>query len=364
MTPRLIAGPQTGLFDSLPMSHDSFAGMGVVPGVNAYVPPYPIFQVTTTPIVMNEGNPDAGNSPVAIDVPIYVQNLKTTASISWWVTADGPTAYWPAGSLPGGTFQVSGNGHLTFDALTYTPDNTPQLDSTITLHFYPAGGITMAGYGDVQITILDDDSPFDGDNDNTITASSGNDVINARGGNDTVHAGAGNDQISGGDGNDVLAGGGGADYIRGDVGDNVMSGNGGADTFLGADGSDTINGGRGDDFMDAGLGANIMTGGAGADTFRFSTYFTESSNEITDFTPGTDHIQISLSAWHAAGPLGFENHATPTLDGPELVFNPANHTLYYAPYGGTDDPTTSPMYAVAVLDNVAKLAKIDFIFAA
>lgn len=225
--------------DILSYDHASTAGTDALTGphVNAYVPPHPVFSLQTFSVVMNEGNPDANNDPVAIDALLKVQYLKTSADISWWVASSDPVPYWA--TLPSGTLHVTANGTIDFQGLTYQPDTTPGLDTTFTLNFYPAGGISMAGYGSVSITILDDDSPYNGDdNANRIDASSGNDVVNARGGDDHVNGLGGNDTISGGLGNDTIAGGAGQDFLRGDTGDDFIHGNGGNDHIYGGDGND------------------------------------------------------------------------------------------------------------------------------
>jgi len=327
----------------------------------AYVPPYPTFQVLTHSVVMAEGDPDANGTPQSIAVSINLAHLHTAGSdIRYWVTGDDALAYWP--SLPSGTFHVSANGLYEFD-LNYQADTAAHLDATFTINFYPANDITMVASGPCVVTILDDDSPFNGDDAaNTITASAGDDVVNARGGDDTVSAGAGRDQISGGDGNDTLHGGGGRDYIRGDAGNNVLDGGGGKDTLLGSFGNDTIYGGGGDDQIDAGAGANVVSGGAGADTFTFGMWTGNGSIEITDFEHDVDHIQISLSAWHLFGAPGFQNTSHPTGDGPELYYSAADHTLYYTPNAPGDDGSPWTAYTVAVFDNVASLSKSDFIF--
>ncbi|MFM2054378.1 MAG: hypothetical protein RL456_2415, partial [Pseudomonadota bacterium] len=66
-----------------------------------------------------------------------------------------------------------------------------------------------------------------------------------------------------------------------------------ADTLLGNDAANTLTGGG---------GADTLTGGAGADTFRFASP-TEGGDRITDFTSGTDRIQV-VSANFGGLPAG------------------------------------------------------------
>jgi Ca2+-binding RTX toxin-like protein len=76
-------------------------------------------------------------------------------------------------------------------------------------------------------------------------------------------------------------------------------------------------GGAGSDELFGGAGADTLTGGAGSDDFVYTTP-TESANAlanrdtITDFTSGTDHIQISVSGAHV-DVSGFESVASYNL---------------------------------------------------
>ena len=58
------------------------------------------------------------------------------------------------------------------------------------------------------------------------------------------------------------------------------------------DGDDRLIGGKGADRLDGGRGDDRLAGGAGADTFRFGPR--HGRDTITDFTPGTDHLRLTL----------------------------------------------------------------------
>ena len=73
-----------------------------------------------------------------------------------------------------------------------------------------------------------------------------------------------------------------ADTLTGDDEDNVIEGNGGADTLDGGDGADTLDGGSGDD---------ELSGGHGADIFRFAPG--HGNDIILDFSNGEDRIDLS-----------------------------------------------------------------------
>jgi len=76
---------------------------------------------------------------------------------------------------------------------------------------------------------------------------------------------------------------------------------GGANDVLnGATGNDTLSGGAGNDTITGGVGVDRLTGGSGADTFVFAANGTgavvsslAAPDVITDFTSGTDKLQIA-----------------------------------------------------------------------
>ncbi|WP_052249673.1 cadherin-like domain-containing protein [Tateyamaria sp. ANG-S1] len=85
-------------------------------------------------------------------------------------------------------------------------------------------------------------------------------------GMDTVFGGDGNDLIFGADDDDELYGEDGNDTIDGEIDDDFIDGGIGDDSLLGGQGNDTIEGGEGNDFIDGGRNADTLNGGAGNDT--------------------------------------------------------------------------------------------------
>ena len=59
-------------------------------------------------------------------------------------------------------------------------------------------------------------------------------------------------------------------------------------------GAVVVNGTPGNDVIHATSANDVLTGGAGADQFVFAPEAKSSSDIITDFTPGQDHIDLRL----------------------------------------------------------------------
>ena len=130
-----------------------------------------------------------------------------------------------------------------------------------------------------------------GDDADLLIGDATNIYGSGKGGNDRLTGGAGDDILIGdGDvmtdsakgGADTLDGGDGNDWLYGDGRTSTATVTGGADKLYGGDGADRLIGGGGND---------LLEGGAGADWFVFAPG--SGADEITDFTPGTDHIDLS-----------------------------------------------------------------------
>jgi glucose/arabinose dehydrogenase len=186
-----------------------------------------------------------------------------------------------------------------------------------------------------------DDIVYAGGGNDVVTLGDGNDRAYGMAGNDDVDGGAGNDALYGNEGNDTLKGAAGDDALAGGAGNDVLRGGLGADRLYGGDGidmatyygagagvtvdlalgtgtrgeaagdrlssienlrgsayADTLVGNAGANRFEAGAGADTLTGNAGGDTFVW-TYLWEgsrlvaSTDRITDFTPGSDRIDVS-----------------------------------------------------------------------
>ena len=82
----------------------------------------------------------------------------------------------------------------------------------------------------------------------------------------------------------------GNDILSGDGNANSLSGSDGNDLLFGNAGNDTLNGGSGNDLLVGGSGNDLMTGGSGNDQFVFAAGF--GKDIITDFVPGHDRIDL------------------------------------------------------------------------
>lgn len=82
------------------------------------------------------------------------------------------------------------------------------------------------------------------------------------------------------------------------LGQDRLYGNGGADDLRGGAGADQLFGGDGADRLIGGAGQDVLTGGEDGDLFIFTTLSQsgashDTSDLITDFTPGEDRIDLS-----------------------------------------------------------------------
>lgn len=168
--------------------------------------------------------------------------------------------------------------------------------------FISIENLTGSAFGDTLTGNTSRNILTGGNGNDILDGGAADDVLNGGDGADSLLGGGGNDEIIGGKGDDTLDGEAGSDTLNGGVGNDTLSGGFGADTLIGNVGNDTISGGGGADVLTGGAGTDILrgdegndqlTGGSGADTFVFANGFGQ--DVITDFTAGTDQIDVSAT---------------------------------------------------------------------
>jgi len=162
------------------------------------------------------------------------------------------------------------------------------------------GSVTGADGND---TLLNIESVWASEHDDTVTGSTrndmlfgagGNDDINGRAGSDTIDAGAGDDIVNGGIGAETVHAGDGEDTVNGGDGFDTLNGDGGDDLLRGNAGNDTIDGGEGEDRIEGGIGADMLYGGADGDDISgadgFDEIFGEDGDDLLKGNAGNDTI--------------------------------------------------------------------------
>ena len=119
------------------------------------------------------------------------------------------------------------------------------------------------------------------------------------------------------------------DTLLGEAGNDNLKGRGGNDTLEGRDGKDRLNGGGGRDDLDGGAdndrlngagGNDTLTGGTGPDTFLFKGG-NIGSDEITDFSKGTDQLKLDDALWSGTLTAQQEIDTYASVVGGDTVFD-------------------------------------------
>ena len=213
---------------------------------------------------------------------------------------------------------------------------------------------------------------------NTLIGNSANNQLVGAGGNDTLNGGSGVDTLNGGPGNDtylidsttdVIIDNGGVDtiivqgysiyqtYLMPNGIENLdlstyyayyaVNGTGNAlnNKMIGSAANNILDGNAGNDTLMGGTGYDNLTGGAGKDVFVFDTplYNIDSSSSttgydtITDFTVGTDKIQLDDDIFTALPVVANGTFGAPHLQigaaaadaDDRIIYNSSTGALYY-----------------------------------
>ena len=188
--------------------------------------------------------------------------------------------------------------------------------------------------------------------DLTLTGNGQADVITGGDGNDTIVGGGGADTMSGGAGNDTYVVDNVQDVVLADrVGNNTIQSSvsftlpAGVATLVltgtadingtGTLSNETITGNSGANVLSGHGGLDTLTGGGGADTFYFDVGPRAGTlATITDFTPGTDHIELASAGFRGIGGPGALDPAyftpgNPTTTSQHIVYDSSSGTIYY-----------------------------------
>jgi Ca2+-binding RTX toxin-like protein len=129
---------------------------------------------------------------------------------------------------------------------------------------------------------------------------------------------------------------------------------------MGAEGNDTINGG---------LGNDTFLGGSGADTFVFNTTLNATSNvdTITDFTSGTDTIQLFQAIFTALSATGTLNAGNFVASASGAAVDSNDYILYNTTTGAlsydADGIGAGAAVQFAILGTHPTITNADFIVA-
>ena len=126
----------------------------------------------------------------------------------------------------------------------------------------------------------------------TIYGLNGNDTIQGVNGVELIYGGNGDDSLCGDAYDDIVEGGDGQDFVTGGLGNDQVNGGGGDDSVYGGQGNDVVSGGEGADVLSGDRGDDTLVGGAGPDVFLLAAE--SGRDEISDFIPGEDRIQLDL----------------------------------------------------------------------
>ena len=227
--------------------------------------------------------------------------------------------------------ELSGGGT---DTVTATATTTL---ATNLEHLTLGGSGAIGGTGNTQANTLTGNAAA-----NLLRGMDGADHLVGNAGNDTLDGGTGQDTASGGAGDDVYvvdraadvvfeSPNAGTDTVRssasrtlgvnfenlvltgsaaingtGNLLANALTGNAAANVLRGDSGNDTLQGGSGNDTLAGGQDRDILTGGAGNDVFRFDTVLIQTLNidQITDFKPADDRIDLDDAVFPGIGPTG------------------------------------------------------------
>ncbi|HHP7229389.1 MAG TPA: CRTAC homolog protein [Xenococcaceae cyanobacterium] len=222
-----------------------------------------IVEATSTP-------PNPNTPPQAVDDSALTQQNQAVAIdvLNNDTDADGNSLSLSLSTAPSnGTAVIDDNGttnNFSDDSIIYTPNTDFTGNDQFIYEVNDGNGGTDTAT--VFVTVNSSTQGINGtEGRDTLEGTNEADLINGLGNRDVLRGNGGNDTLNGNEGNDRLNGG---------IDDDVLHGDSGNDLLIGAFGNDTI------------------TGGTGSDRFRLIR-IDDSIDEITDFNPGEDSLEIN-----------------------------------------------------------------------
>lgn len=119
--------------------------------------------------------------------------------------------------------------------------------------------------------------------------------------------------------------------------------------------------------LDGGAGRDVLTGGAGNDSFLFDSRFAAANvDTVTDFTSGSDHIELDHSLFTALGRAAhlaasaFSDDGIAHTSAEHILYDPDNGVLTYDSNG----KAAGGAHHFATLDAGLHLSAADFLIVA
>ncbi len=176
-----------------------------------------------------------------------------------------------------------------------------------------AGQDVLSGFENVTGSATGDDVIIGDGVANTILGQGGDDILIGGGGNDVLRGASGEDLINGGIGADTLDGGADAD---------ILNGRSGVDRLIGRGGDDALNGGGGADFLRAGAGQDVLNGGGGRDVLLGN-----GGSDVLNGGAGADRLVGGLGADALTGSNGADSFVFNGGSGSDVVNDFASNDL-------------------------------------
>ena len=251
------------------------------------------------------------------------------------------------------------DGRAGFDVASY-------VNATKAVNVNLATGTASGGDGNDVLSNIE--AVYGSSFNDTLIGDAGINTLDGRAGNDTLDGGAGFDAASyvnatngvnvnlatgtasGGDGNDVLS------NIEGVFGSNFN------DTLISDAGNNALTGNNGNDLLVGNFGTDRLTGGAGSDTFFF-LFSSDGVDTITDFSSGTDKIQVNSQSFGGGLKAGaitasqfvVGSKAQDTSD--RFIYNQSIGALYF----DQDGTGSTAQVQLATLSDKALIAPSDIV---